>query len=106
MSLKRILLFSGMICLAARTVSAAPTVVSPDDIKSLNVTVYNNGLGLIKDTRSVPFKKGENILSFQGVSAQIQPETALFDGTGLKVLEQNFYFDLLSRDSLLKKFTI
>ncbi|MBR1946184.1 MAG: hypothetical protein IJ846_07835 [Alphaproteobacteria bacterium] len=68
------------------TVPAASTLISQDAVKSLNVTVYNNGLGLIKDTRSVSFKQGENALSFQGVSAQIQPETALFDGQGLKVL--------------------
>ncbi|MBR1777833.1 MAG: DUF4139 domain-containing protein [Alphaproteobacteria bacterium] len=104
MSVKRFLLFFGAVCLTARTALAAATVVSPDSTKSLNVTVYNNGLGLIKDTRSISFKQGENALSFQGVSAQIQPETALFDAAGVKVLEQNFYFDLLSRDSLLRKF--
>lgn len=90
--------------LTTQTVLAQSTVVSQDAVKSLNVTVYNNGLGLIKDTRSVSLKKGENALSFQGVSAQIQPETALFDANGVKVREQNFYFDLLSRESLLRKF--
>ncbi len=104
MQFKRFLLSFTAFCLMTSTVPAASTLVSQDAVKSLNVTVYNNGLGLIKDTRSVSFKQGENALSFQGVSAQIQPETALFDGQGLKVLEQNFYFDLLSRESLLRKF--
>lgn len=90
--------------LTASAVRAESVPVPQDAVKSLNVTVYNNGLGLVKDTRSVSFKKGENALSFLGVSAQIQPETALFDGQGLSVLEQNFYFDLLSRESLLRKF--
>lgn len=102
--MKRFILPFAAVCLTARIAVAAPTPISQDAVKSLNITVYNNGLGLIKDTRSVPFKKGENILSFQGVSAQIQPETALFTGRGLKVREQNFYFDLLSRESLLQKF--
>ena len=87
-----------------RAALSETVLVPPDTGKTLNVTVYNNGLGLIKDTRSVTFRKGANTLSFQGVSAQIQPETALFGGQGLKVTEQNFYFDLLSRESLLRKF--
>lgn len=91
------------VCFSAYS-AAADTTVSQDAVKSLNVTVYNNGLGLVKDSRSVDLQKGENVLSFQGVSAQIQPETALFEGNGLKVREQNFNFDLLSRESLLRKF--
>ena len=104
MSIKQFLASFVVICLATHTAFSAPTVISQNAVKSLNVTVYNNGLGLVKDTRSVPFAQGENTLSFQGVSAQIQPETALFEGYGLKVREQNFYFDLLSRESLLRKF--
>ena len=91
------------VCFSAHS-ALADTAVSQDAVKSLNVTVYNNGLGLVKDSRSVDLKKGENTLSFQGVSAQIQPETALLEGSGLKVREQNFNFDLLSRESLLRKF--
>ncbi len=84
--------------------SFAATTVSQNDTNSLNVTVYNNGFGLVKDNRKVNFTKGLNSLSFQGVSAQIQPESALFEGNGLTVREQNFNFDLLSRESLLRKF--
>ncbi len=100
---KRLFLSLSAICFSAYS-AGADTIVSQDAVKSLNVTVYNNGLGLIKDSRSIDLKEGENILSFQGVSAQIQPETALFEGNGLKVREQNFNFDLLSRESLLRKF--
>ncbi len=100
---KRIFLSLAAVCFASYS-ARADTTVSQDAVKSLNVTVYNNGLGLVKDSRSVDLKKGKNILSFQGVSAQIQPETALFEGSGLKVREQNFNFDLLSRESLLRKF--
>lgn len=82
----------------------AETVVPASAVKSLNVTVYNNGLGLIKDTRAVAFKKGDNTLSFTGVSARIQPETALFSANGVGVREQNFNYDLISRESLLQKF--
>ncbi len=82
----------------------AETNVPQSAVKNLSVTVYNNGLGLVKDTRGVPFEKGRNTVSFAGVSAQIQPETALFSGDGVRVVEQNFNFDLLNRQSLLQKF--
>lgn len=82
----------------------AETNVPQSAVKNLSVTVYNNGLGLVKDTRGVPFEKGANTVSFAGVSAQIQPETALFSGDGVRVVEQNFNFDLLNRQSLLQKF--
>ncbi|MBO4519618.1 MAG: DUF4139 domain-containing protein [Alphaproteobacteria bacterium] len=104
MQTKKFLAALTIACLTTQTAFSAPTVISQDAVKSLNVTVYNNGLGLVKDTRSVSFTQGENILSFRGVSAQIQPETALLEGYGLKIREQNFDFDLLSRESLLRKF--
>ena len=102
--LKKVMLLSLAAVCFSTYCAAANTVVSQDSVKNLNVTVYNNGLGLVKDNRNVFLTQGENILSFQGVSAQIQPETALFEGNGLKVREQNFNFDLLSRESLLRKF--
>lgn len=100
---KELLLSLTAIALSANT-AAAEISVPQDAVTSLNVTVYNNGLGLVKDSRSVTFAKGSNTVSFTGVSAQIQPESALFTGKGLKILEQNFNFDLLSRNSLLQKY--
>lgn len=102
---KSLLLASMALCFSVQTVLAQEeTTVTTQTRKSLNVTVYNDGLGLVKDERAVNFTTGLNSLAFRDVSAQIQPETALFSGSGLKVLEQNFNFDLLSRHSLLQKF--
>lgn len=100
---KELLLSLTALALSANT-AAAEISVPQNAAASLNVTVYNNGLGLVKDSRSVTFEKGANTVSFTGVSAQIQPESALFAGKGLKILEQNFNFDLLSRNSLLQKY--
>ncbi len=101
--LKKTLLLSAAVCLAARAASA-DIVVPQNAVKSLSVTVYNNGLGLVKESRPVVLPAGESTVSFQGVSAEIQPETALFEGDGFSVREQNFNFDLLSRESLLRKY--
>lgn len=84
--------------------SFAEIAVSPKDSTSLSVTVYNGNTGLIKDVRKAKLNKGVNTISFSGISARIRPETALFIGKDLTLREQNFNFDLLSRQSLLQKY--
>jgi len=78
------------------------------DQKALAVTIYNDNLALVKDTREVRLPKGEARLAFQEVSAQIRPETALLRNlTHAKdfwVAEQNFDFDLLTPQKLLEKY--
>ncbi len=74
------------------------------DQKSLFVTIYNQGIALIGDQRSLALPNGENHLEFRDISAKIIPETAILKAQKLKVLEQNFEFDLLTPQSLLNKF--
>ncbi len=80
-----------------------------DDQTSVAVTIYNENLALIKDQRKITLSKGFNNLAFRGVSARMRPETALLrsmtPNTKLKVLEQNFDFDLLTPQKLLEKYT-
>ncbi|MBK1732040.1 DUF4139 domain-containing protein [Thiococcus pfennigii] len=76
--------------------------------RALAVTIYNDDLALIKDQREVALEPGENRLAWRSVSVQIRPETALLEARGGEVavtlLEQNFDFDLLTAESLLKKY--
>lgn len=106
MRLSSLLFFSlGSISLA----QAEPAVVSPQsDQTSVAVTIYNEDLALVKDSRKVALGNGLSALSFRDVSAQIKPETALLrsllPNTSLQVLEQNFDFDLLTPQKLLEKY--
>ncbi|HEX4846281.1 MAG TPA: DUF4139 domain-containing protein [Geothrix sp.] len=87
---------------------AQETVTTLKDQKALAVTIYNDNLALVKDTREVRLPRGEARLAFQEVSAQIRPETALLRNlTAAKdfwVAEQNFDFDLLTPQKLLEKY--
>ncbi|WP_305042078.1 DUF4139 domain-containing protein [Geoalkalibacter sp.] len=88
---------------------AAPEISTAlDDQKEIALTIYNEDLALVKDRRQVRLPAGESRLAVREVSALIRPETALLrtlDGGGpLRVLEQNFDFDLLSPQSLLQKY--
>jgi hypothetical protein len=79
-----------------------------DDQQSVAVTIYNQDLALVKDTRKVNLKTGLNALALRDVSAQIRPETALLRSINapgsLTLLEQNFDFDLLTPQKMLEKY--
>ncbi len=91
--------------------AAAPrdeTVSSAADQQAVAVTIYNDNLALVKDTRRVALGRDANRLAWREVSAQMRPETAqlrnLTNPAGFRLLEQNFDFDLLSPDKLLEKY--
>ena len=84
---------------------ADETQVTTDNQTGIAVTIYNQDLALIRDTRKVTLAAGENDLAFIDVSAAMRPETALLNSAGgaLDVLEQNFDFDLLTPEKLLER---
>lgn len=82
--------------------------IDADAQKALAVTIYNDDLALVKDRRGLVLEPGANRLAWRRVSAHIRPETALLSeksgGLGSVLVEQNFDFDLLNAQSLLKKY--
>ena len=78
------------------------------DQQSVAVTIYNENLALVKDTRRVTLESGINRLALREVSGRMRPETAQLrslshPGT-LALVEQNFDFDLLTPAKLLEKY--
>ncbi|TXH91008.1 MAG: DUF4139 domain-containing protein [Rhodoferax sp.] len=78
------------------------------DQREVAVTIYNDNLALVKDQRRVTLAGGASSLAFRDVSARMRAETALLRSVShpgaLRVLEQNFDFDLLSPQKLLEKY--
>lgn len=96
-------------CLWAQPVSAEEVLRSTtDDQVALEVTVYNNNLGLVKDVRKLTLPKGRGELRFMDVAAQIRPVTvqarSVTDPADFTVLEQNYEYDLMSPEKLLNKY--
>ncbi len=89
----------------AAAAAAEERQIGLDRQTGVAVTIYNQDLALVRDSRQVELAAGENSLAFIDVSALMRPETALLgaDGVGLSVLEQNFNFDLLTPEKLLEK---
>lgn len=71
---------------------------------AVSVAIYNADLALIKDTRKINLPAAVTDVNFVEVSTLIQPETALVQGRGLSVLEQNYNYDLLTPEALLDKY--
>lgn len=69
---------------------------------SVSLTVYNQNVALVEDTRSLDIPNGRSRREFPGVSASIRPETVGLSGRGLSVVEQNFDYDLLTPDKLMQ----
>lgn len=82
----------------------AETVTTSDDQKTVSLTIYNTDLALVRDTRTIAFPTGEQVLAFKEISSKIMPETALIKADHVSVIEQNFEFDLLTPQTLLNKY--
>lgn len=74
----------------------------------LEVTIYNQNFGLVKDRRSLELKKGINDIRFSDVAALIEPTSVHFksltDPLGCAIQEQNYEYDLVNADKLLRKY--
>src|SRR5882672_7852841 len=92
----------------AQLAAAAPQAITRDDQKDLMVTIYNGNLGLVKDTRETRLDAGMLEVQFADVAAQIDPTSvhlkSLTDPAGLRILEQNYEYDLLTSAKLLEKY--
>lgn len=91
---------------AAAGVSRA--AVTQENQKEVGITIYNGNLGLVKDIRDLVLGPGTHEVKFMDVAAQIDPTTvhlkSLTDAAGVRILEQNYEYDLLNPQKLLDKF--
>jgi hypothetical protein len=93
---------------AAAQTGAAAHQSTAADRQGVSITVYNQNFGLVREVRDVTLTRGESELEFGDVASTIQPETvhikALGRNGGLRVLEQNYQYDLLNPQKLLEKY--
>ena len=103
-----IVLLVGLVWLFPAMASAAVSTSGVAQQIAVEVTAYNEDLGLIKDQRRIQLPKGTTELRFMDVAAKINPATvhmqSLTDPKSLSVLEQNYEYDLLSPNRLLDKY--
>lgn len=77
------------------------------ETKDIEVTVYNQGFGLVKEVRDMNISKGTNNYIFDDVASMIEPQSVLFksltDTSSISLLEQNYEYDLLNARNILAK---
>lgn len=77
-------------------------------LEGVEITVYNQDLGLVKDRRFIDFKKGENIIKWMDVASLIDPTSVEFKPlkyeNEVRIQEQNYEYDLVSASKLLEKY--
>jgi hypothetical protein len=85
-----------------------PRISSLDDQIDLAVTVYNSDIALVRDVRDILLPRGSADLRFMDIAATVNPATVHFrsvtDPAHVSVLEQNYEYDLLDPDQLLRKY--
>jgi len=84
------------------------TVEAVAGIKDTQLTIYSQNLALVKQTREFVLKKGENKLSFTGISPQFDPTSVVIRSLAapekLTVLEQYYQYDLVSSAKILERY--
>jgi hypothetical protein len=106
--LSAVALALAVLCPGAPTTASPPLAITRESQRDVMVTIYNGNLGIVKDIREVRLPAGTSAVQFADVAAQIDPTSvhlkSLTDPRGLRILEQNYEYDLLSSQKLLEKY--
>jgi len=96
------------IAIDAAPQSAEPLTTTLDDQTELSLTVYNSDIALVRDVRQLQLARGTSDLHFMDIAATVNPATVHFrsltEPSRVSVLEQNYEYDLLEPDKLLRKY--
>ena len=81
---------------------AAETKIDLSARENLHLSIYNSGFAFVSDSRKADLKAGFNQIAFEGVSSELMPETAMLQGKGVNVLEQNYNYNLITPQNILE----
>ncbi len=74
----------------------------------VGLTIYNDNFAVVREARNMKFEEGQNTVRFTDVASAIDPTSVKFaclSAPGLvSVLEQNYEYDLVNAESLLKRY--
>ncbi|MDR7665294.1 hypothetical protein RG963_05745 [Methanosarcina sp. Z-7115] len=84
--------------------------LTPEAVKAaenLEITVYEQGISLVKEKRELLLKKGVNQIQYTDIASGIDPTSVIIEDPENKdtvLLEQNYEYDLLNSAELLEKY--
>jgi hypothetical protein len=88
--------------------AAQPGAISPELYRNGGRGQAIPGYAVVRQQRAINLVRGRNNVRFSDVAAFIDPTTVMFesltDPTGTSVVEQNFQYDLVNQEKLLRKY--
>jgi hypothetical protein len=76
--------------------------------ESVDLTIYNANIALVREERSIDLEKGMNLVVVPDIPATIDGTSlhfaSLTDAPAVKVIEQNYQYDLVHQAKLLEKY--
>ncbi|HUU28421.1 MAG TPA: DUF4139 domain-containing protein [archaeon] len=101
-----LILASGPDLLGAKDAQSIPVInSSAGDRRNMSLVVYSRNLALVREQRMIKKVSGTFLLQFGDVAEQVIPTSVVVESGGqLKVLEQQYEYDLLSVSKLLEKY--
>jgi hypothetical protein len=90
---------------AMAAMATSPALAQND--QNFSLTIYNGGFALVRDQRTLTLTSGISEIDVENVPARIDPTSVLLRSldapNSLRILEQNYRFDLISPETLLDK---
>jgi hypothetical protein len=97
-----------LIASASAFLAGQPKAQTATERTSVDLTVYNTNLALIREERTINLEKGMNRVVVPDIPATIDGTSLHFssrtDASAVRVLEQNFQYDLVHHAKLLEKY--
>ncbi|WP_286239641.1 DUF4139 domain-containing protein [Neptuniibacter halophilus] len=91
------------LCFTPLITQADNLQISSEQRQSVNLTLYNQNLGLVRETRQLPPLSASQEVTLEDVSEQLQVESLRIDNAG-QILEQNLNTNLLNQHNLLQHY--
>ncbi len=96
-----------LMCAGCAGVTGAQDPGLEGEQQDISVTVYNNDLGVVRESRRLEIESGTHIVRFRGVPSRLDPTSVHLkatDGQALEVLEQNYRYDLVNSEKILERY--
>jgi len=104
--MKRQIVFLSLICIAACSTGFSGPQKKTEQAVAL--TIYNDNFAVVRQTRRMSFEQGLSTVKFTGVASAIDPTTVNFRCLSrpgaVSILEQNYEYDLVDTETLLKRY--
>lgn len=95
--------FIPLLCIATIVLSCPQCVFAQD--REQAITVYSNGLGLVRDMRTIELPRGRSTVTIPQVAAEIDPTSvriqSLTAPEELSILEQRYTYDIVTGNLIL-----